>query len=160
MEQISRHKILVAGSSFANCCGQVQNFLDLTTLLNYDHIKISRKESLSGLDTDFLNSLQTAENKNRDTVRSLIAELKKNGIHKAEDLLQIEQGYLSKTFHVLGHFLDGFIGIDSYFYNLPDDSHWFTPQREEECKKAPETFWLIHVDCFSMSLKEAGLVQR
>ena len=66
-------------------------------------------------------------------------ELIKAKIYRAEDFHNIKQGYLSKTLHILSHFLDGFIGIDSYFYNLIDDSHWLPSSNRPGHTKEPET---------------------
>jgi hypothetical protein len=158
MNRISQHKVLLAGNSFDHCREQVHKFFDLTSLVIYDCIEAIEDKSFSGLNAAFLDYVTTAEKHNHQMVQSLIDELAKTGIRKMEDVQRIEQGYVSKTFHILSHFLDGFIGIDSYFYNLIDDSHWLPPATAQAIQKKPQLYWLIHVDCFATTPEEAGLL--
>ena len=124
MNRISQHKMLLAGDSFDHCSEQVHKFFDLTSLVIYDCTVAIETKSFSGLDAAFFDHILKAESYNRQMVQGLIDELVNANIRKTIDFKRIEQGYLSKTLHILSHFLDGFIGIDSYFYNLIDDSHW------------------------------------
>lgn len=158
MQRISQHNILLGGESFAHCSQQVHKFFDLTSLVIYDCIEIREQQSVSGLDAEFSNLIQHAEQRNRDIAQRLIVEISQSGITNVSDLINIEQGYLSKTFHILSHFLDGFIGVDSYFYNLLDDSHWLSTETSKLIEKNPEHYWLLHVDCFSTTPQEAGLL--
>lgn len=158
MQQISEHKMLLTGESFAHCSEQVHKFFDLTSLVIYDCIEAVESQSSSSLDADFFERIRTAEKYNRRMVQGLIDELVKADIKKTEDFLNIEQGYLSKTVHILSHFLDGFIGIDSYFYNLIDDSHWLPPTTAEAIHDKAHHFWLLHVNCFATTTEEAGLL--
>jgi hypothetical protein len=158
MQRISQHNILLGGESFAHCSQQVHKFFDLTSLVIYDCIEIREQQSVSGLNTNFRPLIHRAEEKNKETVQRLIAEISQSGITEVSDLINIKQGYLSKTFHILSHFLDGFIGIDSYFYNLLDDSHWLSPETSQLIEKKPEHYWLLHVDCYSTTPEEAGLL--
>jgi hypothetical protein len=158
MKKISRHKLLVAGDSYDHCLMQIHKFFDLTSLVIYDCIEADPKQSVAGLDAAFLPAVNSAIARNREIMQSLIDELTANGIKTQTDLLAIEQGYLSKTLHILSHFLDGFVGIDSYFYNLLDDSHWLPATRQQEIDKSPQSYWLIHVDGYSATPEEAGLL--
>lgn len=158
MNRISQHKVLLAGDSFDHCSEQVHRFFDLTTLVIYDCIEAQEDQSTSGLDAAFLDQILKAEKHNRKMVQDLVDELGKTGIKTIEDLPRIEQGYVSKTFHILSHFLDGFIGIDSYFYNLIDDSHWLPPATANLIKQNPNHYWLIHLDCYAATTGEAGLL--
>lgn len=158
MKRISQHQVLLAGDSFEHCSDQVRRFFDLTSLVIYDCIEARREHSCSGLDAAFFNRIAEAENRNRAIVGELIGELEKSGIDKTAKLQQLEQGYLSKTLHILSHFLDGFIGIDSYFYNLLDDSHWLPPRTTLAIRENPHHYWLIHIDGYSASPEEAGLL--
>lgn len=159
MNQISQHKILLAGDSFDHCSEQVHKFFDLTSLVIYDCIEAVESKSFSGLDAAFFDNIVSAENTNRRMVQSLIDELVKAKVEKTVDLLNVEQGYLSKTLHILSHFLDGFIGIDSYFYNLIDDSHWLFPTTAKAIHENSHHFWLLHIDCFATTAEEAGLLR-
>jgi len=158
MNQISQHKILLAGDSFDHCSEQVHKFFDLTSLVIYDCIEAIEKRSFCGLDAAFFDNIAQAQTKNRRMMQELIDELVKANIRKTVDLQNIEQGYLSKTLHILSHFLDGFIGIDSYFYNLLDDSHWVPPATEQAIQDNPQHFWLLHIDCYAGTAEEAGLL--
>ena len=160
MERIAQHKVLVKGDSFAVCCQQVRRFFDLTSLVMYDCVEVVEAQSSSALDVNFPAIIQAAEQKNRASVAALIAELEQTGVEKIADLQQLAHGYPSKVLHVLSHLLDGFIGIDSYFYNLIDDSHWLGTTTPKAISAAPEKFWLIHIDCFSASPKEASLLHK
>ena len=159
MKQISQHKMLLAGDSFDHCRDQVHKFFDLTSLVIYDCIEAIESKSFSSLDTAFFDRIVAAENQNRRMVQGLIDELVKAKIQKTVDLINVEQGYLSKTLHILSHFLDGFIGIDSYFYNLIDDSHWLSPTTAKAIHENPHHFWLLHIDCFATTAEEAGLLR-
>ena len=158
MKRISQHKMLLSGKSFEHCQGQVARFFNLTTLVIYDHIEASRELSVNGLDPNFSGAIHAAEDKNRQMVRSLAEDLIQSGYNSLAELIKVPQGYESKTLHILAHFLDGFIGIDSYFYNLPDDSHWLTPQIRQRIEDNPEKYWLIHLDCFADSAEHASIL--
>ena len=159
MKQISQHKMLLAGDSFDHCSEQVHKFFDLTSLVIYDCTEAIESKSFSGLDAAFFDHILKAESHNRQMVQGLIDELVNANIKKTTDFQCIEQGYLSKTLHILSHFLDGFIGIDSYFYNLIDDSHWLPKATAQAIQKAPHHYWLLHMDCFATTEEEAGLLR-
>lgn len=159
MKRIAQHKLLLAGNSYENCTQQVHKFFDLTSLVIYDCIEAMEVKSSSGLDVDFVDTIHAAEQRNHQTVQELIEELSKSGILKTHDFHNIEQGYLSKTLHVLSHLLDGFIGIDSFFYNLLDDSHWLSESTARLIQKDPAHYWLIHIDCFSATPEEVGIIR-
>lgn len=158
MQRISQHNILVAGDSFAHCSQLVHKFFDLTSLVIYDCIEIREQASVSGLDPHFLEITDQAVLRNREIAQRLITEISQSGIKKTEDLINIKQGYLSKTFHLLSHFLDGFIGIDSYFYNLLDDSHWLSLETRQRVEQNPKQYWLLHVEGFTTTPDEASLL--
>ncbi len=159
MKKISQHKVLLAGDSFDHCSTQVHKFFDLTSLVIYDCIETIENKSFSGLDAAFFDHIAEAEMHNRRSMQGLINELVKADICKTTDLQNVEQGYLSKTIHILSHFLDGFIGIDSYFYNLIDDSHWLPQTTAQVIHKNRRHYWLLHIDCFAATAKEAGLLR-
>ena len=159
MEKIAQHKILATGETFDDCCQHVRRFFDLTTLVIYDCIQIIDQQCQSGLDADFFEVLERAEKKNRASVTGLIGDLRQNWVTEIEDLGRLEQRYPSKVLHLLTHFLDGFIGIDSSFYNLPDDSHWLPAERRTEIESNPAGFWIIHVDGYSATPEEASLLR-
>lgn len=159
MEKIAQHKILVAGDSYTNCCDQVHRFFNLTSLVIYDCIQVIEENCLNGLDEDFHDQLKSAEQKNRDMVAKLTDELQQTGVDTIADLKTLEHGYPSKVLHVLSHFLDGFIGIDSFFYDLAADSHWLSDTSLAKLSMSPDHYWLIHIDCYSASPGEAGILR-
>lgn len=158
MNQISRHKILLAGDSYAHCVDLVHRYFDLTSLVIYDCIEACEKKSFSGLDAVFFATIAQAEQRNRQIIAELIDDLNAAGIKSTADLKNVEQGYLSKTLHILSHFVDGFIGIDSFFYNLVDDSHRLPAETALTIRQNPEHYWLIHIDCFAATAEEAGIL--
>lgn len=159
MERIAQHKLLVAGESFENCCYQVNKFFDLTSLVIYDCIEVINDLCLPASDQLFSQQLHEAEQKNRDSVELLMRELQQTGVKTIEDLQYLEHGYPSKMLHIISHFLDGFIGIDSHFYSLVEDSHWLSDPIKQQLKDEPKKFWLIHIDCYSATPEEAGLLR-
>ncbi len=160
MQRIAQHKILVAGKSYEHCCQQVQKFFDLTSLVIYDCIQVIDDKCRSGLDADFYTDIAAAQQKNKTTVSSLIEELRQTGVQNITDLKTLEHGYPSKVLHVLSHLLDGFIGIDSFFYNLPADSHWLRDDEMNAIRDAAADFWLIHIDCYSATPEDAGILHK
>lgn len=159
MKRISQHKILVAGESFEHCASQVHRFFDLTSLVIYDCIEARQEKSCSGLDAVFPARIEEAINHNRRLVREFTADLEKAGVKSTADLPTVEQGFVSKTLHILAHFLDGFVGIDSHFYNLLDDSHWLPAPTAAAIAENPGQYWLIHIDCYSATPAEAGILR-
>lgn len=159
MQKIAQHKVLVAGDSFHHCCDQVHRFFDLTSLVIYDCIQVIDEKCRSGLDADFFEVVAAAEQRNRQTVDTLITELLQTGVSAISDLRRLEHGYPSKVLHIISHLLDGFIGIDSHFYNLPADSHWLGTDELKAVKAHPGGFWLIHIDCYSATPAEAALLR-
>lgn len=159
MKRIVQHKMLLAGDSFEECSDHVHKFFDLTSLVIYDCIEVIEEKSFCGLDSGFFDRINLAEKKNHKIVQELIDELDQAGIQKTTDFNTLEQGYLSKTIHVLSHLLDGFIGIDSFFYNLIDDSHWLPQKTASDIQQNPSHYWLVHIDCFSAIPEEVGLLR-
>ncbi|MFW2366709.1 MAG: hypothetical protein ACN4GW_09840 [Desulforhopalus sp.] len=158
MKQISHHKVLLTGDSYTHCVDLVHRYFDLTSLVIYDCIEAREEKSFSALDAVFFATIADAELHNRKLMAELIDELTAAGIKSTTDLKRVEQGYLSKTLHILSHFLDGFIGIDSYFYNLIDDCHWLPPETARTIRENPLQYWLIHIDCFAATAEEAGIL--
>ncbi len=158
MFRIAQHRILVSGDSFESCSDQVHRFFDLTSLVIYDCIEVLPERSLSGLDAGFPAAVAGAVAENRKIVGSLLGDLQKTGCRTVSALSDLEQGYPSKVLHIIAHFLDGFVGIDSYFYNLPDDSHWLPAETAAAIDRQPERYWLVHIDCYSAEPEEAALL--
>ncbi|MBS1113124.1 MAG: hypothetical protein H6Q92_887, partial [Nitrospirae bacterium] len=79
-------------------------------------------------------------------LRGLIKELQVEGVMNLDDLNALPQGYKTKMLHVITHFLDGFFGIDTYFYNLVEDSHWVSEEMRRRIAENPSDFWLLSLD--------------
>lgn len=158
MKKIAEHAILLSGNSLQSCCEQVQSYFAKTTLVRYDSLKIIADKSVCGTASTFQESLARGVEKNGSVISGLISELEKTGIEKISQLQQLQQGYPSKTLHLLSHFIDGFISIDSAFYNLVDDSHNIPAKTAEEIQRNPEQYWIIVLEGYSVSPEKAALL--
>ncbi len=158
MKLLARHSILVSGAHYTDCKAQIYGFFKKTTLVQYDKISIDSSGAVNGGNGCFAEKLQNSLEQNRIVLNKLVEELKTAGFEKSSDLPTLQQGYPSKVLHIIAHFLDGFIGIDSVFYNLVDDSHWVSPATQKQLADTPETFWLVPLDCYSMTPREAALL--
>ena len=123
----------------------VLRFLDRTTLVRYDTARVVTAESCCATDPRFWPWLEEGVADNRRVLDKLLSELRGAGTRELADLALLPQGFQSKVFHTMAHLLDGFFGIDSQFYCLPDDSHWVAPGLREQIETTPEDFWLITV---------------
>jgi len=147
------HDVLLAGSDLESCRQRVERFFDRTMLIRYDRVRTLKEESYNGTDENFLPRLQEALAANHEVLKELLENLKEEGFATLEDLQDLEKGYISKVFHTIAHLLDGFIGIDSRFYNLEEDSHGISREMLRNIHAAPQGYWLIRV---TGSLAPAG----
>lgn len=157
MELLAQHLVLTEGESEEACKLHVLKFFEKTSLVRYDNIVIEDR-ILSGIDPEFENELAQGLKRNKDTLHKFINELGSTGFEQRSDLMRVDQGYHSKILHIIAHFLDGFIGIDSVFYNLTEDSHWLSSVMELRIKEEPARFKLLSLKCYSMSPREAALL--
>ena len=158
MELLARHLILAGAETRDECRTHILGFFDQTSLVRYDRIEVIDDSVLCGTDNDFQALLKNGVEKNRNTLAGFIKELGNTGFGSKDDLVSLEQGYPSKILHIIAHFLDGFIGIDTYFYNLVDDSHWVTNDTSRKIEENPGRFWLFSLDCYSITPREAALL--
>ena len=91
------------------------------------------------------SGLQEGLAANHQAIGELLENLKDEGFTTLEDLQGVEKGYVSKIFHTIAHLLDGFIGIDSRFYNLVEDSHDISRDLQQNILAAPQNYWIIKV---------------
>jgi hypothetical protein len=42
--------------------------------------------------------------------------------------------------------LDGFFGIDTYFFNLEEESHWVSVELQKSMEAAPSAYWLLTIE--------------
>ncbi|MFC1837909.1 hypothetical protein ACFLYW_04440 [Thermodesulfobacteriota bacterium] len=139
------HEILLAGSDFESCRQHVIRFFDRTMLIHYDEVLASEDMSMNGADSDFWSRLEQGVAANHQAIGELLNNLKVEGFATLEELHGVEKGYVSKTFHTIAHLLDGFIGIDSRFYNLEEDSHGISRDLRQKIQASPENYWLLRV---------------
>lgn len=145
MESPAQHLFLSQATSLAQACQQVENFLHQTELVRYESFTLTTEQIVNGTAPDFWPNLERGVQANEAFSNLLLSELQATGVSNLNDLLSLRQGYPSKLLHILTHMLDGFIGIDSAFYNLIDDSHSCSEQRRQQIKNSPESYWLIPV---------------
>ncbi|MBU0946519.1 MAG: hypothetical protein KJ804_20655 [Proteobacteria bacterium] len=146
MEIESRHVFLVQAENRQDAVYQVIHFLQTTDLISYGQLNVDETAVLVGDSDVFWQTLSQGVEKNKAFSRQILEELQKNGVHEVVDLLTIPLGYPSKLLHILTHMLDGFVGIDSFFYNLVEDSHWLGKTLEIVIRETPQQFWLVPVE--------------
>ncbi|MEN8258879.1 MAG: hypothetical protein ABFS09_13545 [Thermodesulfobacteriota bacterium] len=140
-----KHIFLVQAQGQEQARRKVLNFLEHTELIRYDAVTIHDDSIISGADTSFWNQINQGVATNRKFAEGLIVELEDTGVSRLAELKDLAQGYPSKVLHTLVHILDGFIGVDSAFYNLLEDSHWLSASLRETIQKTPEKYWLVPV---------------
>jgi len=153
------HLMLVRGDDFEQAAGHIRNFFDKTLLLQYDVVECVRASSYNGADPEFWQLAEDGVKRNKEFLNGLIEDLSATGIRELDDLRMVAEGYQSKLLHLIAHFVDGFIGIDSMFYNLTDDSHWLSDSARKAVINEPERFWLITANCSYKDRKTASLIQ-
>jgi hypothetical protein len=139
------HDILTAGSDFASCSRRVRRFFDRTMLIRYDKVLMTENESINGADGNFQKRMREGLAANQEILAGFLANLKEEGFVQVEDLQSLEKGYLSKILHTIAHLQDGFIGIDSRFYNLEEDSHGISRSLQQKISLAPRNYWILRV---------------
>ena len=103
-------------------------------------------ESVNGDDKEFSTRLQEGLAANHQAVGELLRNLKNEGFDSLEDIQGVDKGYVSKIFHTIAHLLDGFIGIDSRFYNLEEDSHGISRDLQQKILFEPQNYWILKVN--------------
>jgi len=139
------HRILVMGPDLERSSAHALRFLARTPLVQYDATRVIAAESCSGSDSRFWSWLEQGVAENREVLAKLLTDLRAAGTKDFQDLLHLPQGFQSKIFHTVAHLLDGFFGIDSAFYSLPEDSHWLSDTLRSQIEFSPEEFWLVKV---------------
>ena len=148
------HDILLAGSDFAFCRKQVDRFFERTTLIRYDKVLVIENDSINGVDREFSTRLQEGLAANKRTLGELLQNLKEEGFQTLDDIQGVEKGYISKIYHTIAHLLDGFIGIDSFFYNLEEDSHGVSRNMQKKILAGPQDYWILRVKGLIVSAGE------
>ena len=140
------HEILTKGSDFEFSQKRVLRFFQKYQLVTYSYVHVIESESLPSSSHDFEDRVQKAILKNRQLLHNLLNELQVEGYTTISDLQTMPQGHRTKIFHVITHFLDGFFGLDTHFYNLEEDSHWVSEALWKKIKADPSNYWLLPVD--------------
>jgi hypothetical protein len=143
---IYHHEILVRSSGFEPSKKKVLLFFQRYQLVRYSVITIQEITSVSASNPEFHDRLEKAIRSNRRILHTLVKELQAENIVTLDDLNELPQGYKTKMLHVITHFLDGFFGIDTYFYNLVEDSHWVSEETQSKIVKTPSDFWLLSLE--------------
>lgn len=143
-----QHILLVRAADGETCLQRVERFFARNPLVQYDRVEVRRENALPATAAGFQDALTAALAENAEAVAALVAELKGVGVATVEDLARLPQGYPSKALHTLAHFVDGFFGIDTVFYNLEDDSHAVPASTLRHIADAPGQFWLVTVKAF------------
>ena len=158
MELSVFHNFLVKSSDLSSAWQHVEIFLQKTTLIRYSSVCFDEERSFSADQKEFWDEVDRGVAENRKTVSGLISELELCGHRSLQDLNSCKQGFESKVLHTITHMLDGFIGVDTVFYNLIEDSHWLSPTLREEIITQPNLYWLVHV--VAGGLQEALLHEK
>jgi hypothetical protein len=139
----SEHIFLVEAESHEQALSQVVKFLSSYQLVRYDRFEVKREGIISVQDERFWEVLEKGLQKNYEILQGFIGELKSEGYQLVDDLRSLPQGYLSKLLHLIAHFVDGFFSVDSYFYNLIEDSHFLSLYLKRRMLRVRQNFYLI-----------------
>jgi len=115
-------------------------------LIRYDKFQINENESFNGTDTNFQKRIREGIAANHEILAGFLASLQDEGFVSLDDLQSLEKGYLSKILHTIAHLQDGFIGIDSRFYNLVEDSHGVSRHLQQKIGATPQIYWILRVN--------------
>ena len=147
LEKVSYcHEILIKGEDFARCKARVSGFFDRYQLVRYSSIHVNKEKSISAADSNFSGRLSGALRKNRLILNGMIEELRREGVSTLDDIEDLPQGHKSKLLHIAFHFLDGFMGVDTHFFNLEEDSHWVSDKLRKKIEAEPSEHWLLLVE--------------
>lgn len=160
MGMTKTHWMLCAGDDFLAARDSVLAFFDKSILLFYDTIEAVERDSWPASTETFWSALEEGIAENRVVLHGLLDDLRAEGCQDFNDLTSLPVGYPSKVLHLIAHLLDGFIGIDTVFYNMVEDSHWLSEGLRETVVKAPARFWLIRVEAGFRSEATAAFIHR
>lgn len=157
----SAHIFLVTGGNYLNAKGKVEHFLKQNLLVRYTTLLFDDQQATDNLQKQFHETIKWAEEQNRLTLQGLLTEFTDLGYESLSDLARMPQGYESKLLHTITHLLDGFFGLDSFFYNLVEESNWISPSFLKKIRRCKETdFYLVHVQGSFSSLQEADQIPK
>ena len=145
MEYPISHYFLVRSQSGELASRHVERYLAGNQLISYADFFIRPEELRNGADATFWRTLEYGLDANDRFARRMLDHLKEEGVTTLDQLPDLPQGYVTKILHTLTHLLDGFIGIDSVFYNLVEDSHRVSAGLIETMRATPAKYWLVPV---------------
>ena len=151
------HDILIAGPGFEPCRQQVLRFFGRTKLIRYDEVVVMENESINGIHKNFWPMIEQGLEANQKILKEFLANLKQEGFTTLDDIQSLEKGYLSKILHTIAHLQDGFIGIDSRFFSLVEDSHGISRDLQHKIAAAPENYWILRLKGTIVSTAEDAL---
>jgi len=141
----ARHEFLVKGTDVPDCSRKIHAFLDGYQLVRYGTVSVEESLSPTAGGAAFSRRLDDAVSENRRRVRVFLEELRGEGVETLMQLETLPQGYQSKTLHTVSHLLDGFFGIDSFFYNLVEGSHGVSDELRKKISAEPAAYMLVSV---------------
>jgi hypothetical protein len=139
------HYFLVRSQSGPLAGRHVERYLHNNQLICYAEFHVLPEEIINGTDASFWETLEHGLAANASFAWRMLEHLKEEGVTTLEQLPDLHQGYLTKVLHTLTHLLDGFIGIDSVFYNLVEDSHRVSDGLATTIRATPDHHWLVPV---------------
>ncbi len=139
------HYFLVRSRSEELAGQHVERYLAGNQLISYAEFFVRTEEVLNGTGAPFWRTLEHGLAANDSFARRMLDHLKEEGVTTLDQLPDLEQGYVTKVLHTLTHLLDGFIGIDSVFYNLVEDSHRVSAVLTQSIRTKPAEYWLVPV---------------
>lgn len=158
MEMKKTHWMLCAGDDFGSAHASALAFFNKSILLSYDALRAIEHASCSAEDSSFWEGVEGGITANRLVLRGFLDDLRAEGCQHIDDLAALPLGYPSKLLHLISHLLDGFIGIDSVFYNLVEDSHWLSEKLREKIRQTPTKYWLVRIEASFMSAETASFI--
>ncbi len=158
MQMTKTHWLLCSGHDFTTARNFVLAFFNKSLLLTYHEVWAIEPDSCSAEDKSFWLKLEEGVTANRLVLRGFLDDLRAEGCREIDDLAALPLGYPSKMLHLIAHLLDGFIGIDSVFYNLLEDSHWLSAGLGDTIRQSPARYWLIRVEASFISTETASLI--
>lgn len=144
------HSILVSAPDLETAENLVRLFFDKSQLVHYDSIEVNETQTMNAEGTEFEKLIKQGVEANRKILARLLGKLNAEGCENLEDILNIPQGFQSKILHTMSHLLDGFFGVDSWFYDIDEISHWITDNRRRQIEQSPETCWVIAIKAQSV----------
>ncbi|MGD9948245.1 MAG: hypothetical protein AB7U29_07155 [Desulfobulbus sp.] len=145
MEYPISHYFLVRSQSGQSAAQHVERYLSGNQLISYAEFFVQPEEVLGGDHKKFWDTLGFGLAANDIFARRMLEHLKEEGVTTLDQLMNLKQGYATKVLHTLTHLLDGFIGIDSVFYNLVEDSHWVSEELSVAIRGHVADYWLVPV---------------